>query len=385
MNSAPALWMMAWVMLTSTTCTLQPNGAESIAKRGAADLSPADTFPTSLHAQGPSNGRENVYEDGPGRLTKVPFRDLPCQKCHPETYADGTPVDAASYRPSCQDCHVDPGNDQVPQERCFQCHANGFNRYSAHRKAGLECMDCHTSNDVHGNGRIQETIYAPDAIEADCFDCHADVADDSIESHQIHMDSVDCSACHLETAETCYSCHLESYIEGGYQDRVLTEHSDFVMLVNNKERKVHTATYQTIPWKGKTFVGILPIFNHTIMDAEDSRTCGDCHDNDAAKEYKENGRIWVAKWNDQTKSLWLRKGVIPVPPDWPYRLKFDQITYAGSPDDPVPGYPSEDPENWTYLGNAPDLTQDFKDYVDPLTPRQMEELMKPYSESGSTK
>jgi len=31
------------------------------------------------------------------------------------------------------------------------------------------------------------------------------------------------------------------------------------------------------------------------------------------------------------------------------------------------------------------LTQDFKDYVDPLTPKQMEALMKPYPEAGSTK
>jgi hypothetical protein len=304
---------------------------------------------------------------------------MPCQSCHPETYADGTPVEKASYRPGCKDCHVDPGKDEVPQERCLQCHSNGFNRYSVHREALLECMDCHTLNDVHGNGRIQETIYASDAIEASCFDCHADVASDSSESHQIHMESVDCSACHLKSSETCYSCHFESYVEGGYQYRAFTEHLDFIMLVNNQEGKVHTATYQTLVWKGKTFVGLLPSFNHTIMKAEDSRACEDCHNNDAVKEYREKGEIWVAKWNEQSKSLWLRKGVIPVPPDWPNRLKFDQITYTGSPDAPVPEPPSEDRENWTYLGNTPDLTQDFRDYVDPLTPKQMEELMKDHS------
>ncbi|MBW2543323.1 MAG: hypothetical protein JRF15_14650 [Deltaproteobacteria bacterium] len=384
MTSICALWALAGVVLATAACAPQPRGPESAAKRSAAELTPGERFPTSLHARGPSNGRENVYEDGPGRLTKVPFRDLPCQKCHPETYADGTPVDEASYRPSCRDCHVDPlGNDPVPQQRCLQCHETGFDRYSVHREAGLECMDCHTSNDVHGNGRIQQTMYAPDAIEADCLDCHDEVVGDSIESHRIHLASVDCSACHLETAETCYSCHFESYVEGGYQDRVLTEHSGFILLANDKEGKVHTATYQTIPWKGKTFVGILPIFNHTIMKAEDARDCGDCHDNDAAREYGEDGRIWVARWDEETRSLWLRKGVIPVPPDWSYRLKFDQITYTGSPDDPVSGYPSEDPENWTFVGNVPDLTQDFKDYIDPLTSEQMEALMQPYSEYDS--
>jgi len=153
-------------------------------------------------------------------------------------------------------------------------------------------MDCHTLNDVHGNGRIQETMYAPDAIDAACTDCHDDLVDDAVKPHEIHLDTIDCGACHLETAETCYSCHLESYLEGDHQDRVLTQHDDFIMLINNKERKVHAATYQTIPWKGKTFVGILPIFNHTIMDAEDARDCGDCHNNDAVNEYKEEGRIW---------------------------------------------------------------------------------------------
>ena len=384
MKSAIVLSMMVGDLVVLSACTRQTQEPELSAGKSSGELSPADTFPTSLHARGPSNGRENVYENGPGLLTKIPFRDLPCQKCHGETYADGTLVDEASYEPGCKDCHVTPG-DEVPQDRCFQCHETGFDRYSVHREAGMQCMDCHTSNDVHGNGRIQETMYDPDAIEADCTDCHDDVSDDSLASHRIHMDTVDCSACHLETSETCYSCHLESFVEGGYQDRVLTKHVDFILLVNNKSGKVHTATYQTIPWKGKTFVGILPIFNHTIMKAKDARDCGDCHNNDAVKEYREEGRIWVAKWNEDAKSLWLRKGVIPVPPDWPYRLKFDQVTYMGSPDDPVPGYPSEDPENWTYVGNVPDVTQDFKDYVDPLTREQMDELMKDYSGYGSTK
>jgi hypothetical protein len=241
-------------------------------------------------------------------------------------------------------------------------------------------MDCHTSNDVHGNGRILETMYDPDAIEADCTACHVEVSNDSLASHEIHRDTVDCSACHIETSETCYSCHLESYVEGGYQDRVLTKHDGFIMLVNRKNGKVHPATYQTIPWKGKSFVGILPTFSHTVRNAEDARDCGDCHGNDAVDEYARTGRIWVARWDEDSKSLWLRKGVIPVPPDWPNVLKFDQVTYVGSPSDPVPGYPSEDPENWTYLGNVPDVTQDFKDYVDPLTQEQMEKLKADYSE-----
>jgi len=384
MKVAIVLSILAAFTVSLTVCTSHTQGPEPASPANLGELSAEERFPTSLHARGASDGRRNIYEDGPGRLMGVPYSDLPCQGCHPETYADGTPVDPASYEPGCRDCHVTPG-DAVPQERCGQCHDTGGERYSVHREAGLECMDCHTSNDVHGNGRVMETMYDPDAVEADCLACHAGVSSDSIDSHELHLDTVDCSACHLETAETCYSCHMESKVEGGNQDRVLTMHDDFIMLVNNKSGKVHAATYQTIPWKGKSFVGILPIFNHSIQNAEDARDCGDCHNNDAMAEYSKTGEIWVAKWDEDSKSLWLREGVIPVPPDWPKTLKFDHVTYAGSPSDPVPGYPSEDPESWTYVGNVPDVTQDFKDYVDPLTREQMEKLTVDYSGYESAK
>jgi len=84
---------------------------------------------------------------------------------------------------------------------------------------------------------------------------------------------------------------------------------------------------QTIPWKGKIFVGILPIFNHTIMDAENARKCGDCHNNDAVKEYREEGKIWVARWDEDNKSMWLRKGVEPLTHEQMLELMKD---YSGS-------------------------------------------------------
>ena len=114
------------------------------------------------------------------------------------------------------------------------------------------------------------------------------------------------------------------------------------------------------------------------MKAKDSRRCQDCHNNDAVQQYRDEGRIWVAKWDEEKKSLWLRKGVIPVPPEWSYRLKFDQITYSGQPDDKVPDYPAEDPENWTYVGNIPDRTNMFA--ARPLTRQQMDKLLKSYPE-----
>ena len=41
---------------------------------------------------------------------------------------------------------------------------------SSHLDAGMHCVDCHFSNDAHGNGHIYGEVAA--AIEIDCADCH---------------------------------------------------------------------------------------------------------------------------------------------------------------------------------------------------------------------
>ena len=136
MKSTLTWSMLIAVMVSSIACTMHTKERTPDSAAPVGELTPEERFPTSLHAGGLSNGRESIYEDGPGRLTNVHFRDLPCQKCHAETYADGTPVDEASYEPSCRDCHATPG-DEVPQDRCLQCHEAGIDQYSVHREAGL--------------------------------------------------------------------------------------------------------------------------------------------------------------------------------------------------------------------------------------------------------
>jgi hypothetical protein len=53
---------------------------------------------------------------------------------------------------------------------------------------------------------------------------------------------------------------------------------------------------------------------------------------------------------------------------------------SSQPEDEGPGYPAEDPENWTYVGNIPDRTNMFA--ARPLTRRQMNILLKSYSDSS---
>src|SRR5690606_30910488 len=41
---------------------------------------------------------------------------------------------------------------------------------SIHVDVGMHCVDCHFSQDSHGNGHIQGEVAA--AVEIDCVDCH---------------------------------------------------------------------------------------------------------------------------------------------------------------------------------------------------------------------
>ena len=98
--------LLAAAALLSSACTLHTQEPEPAPAARTDEPSPEERFPTSLHARGASDGFKNVYEDGLGRLTQIPYGDLPCHSCHPETYADGTTVDEATYEPGCRDCHA---------------------------------------------------------------------------------------------------------------------------------------------------------------------------------------------------------------------------------------------------------------------------------------
>ena len=64
--------LLAAVTVSSTACTLHTQEPQPAPAARTDELSPEERFPTSLHARGSSNGRKNVYEDGPGLLTQIP-------------------------------------------------------------------------------------------------------------------------------------------------------------------------------------------------------------------------------------------------------------------------------------------------------------------------
>jgi hypothetical protein len=328
--------------------------------------SPAN-FPTSLHAT--RQGKATFYSEENGgfeTLTGIPMSDLPCQKCHAKTYADGTTVEAASYEPGCKDCHAQVG-DRPSQEVCLGCHSRqGFeigNFSDVHREMGFECTNCHTQREMHGDGTLYSSMLEPGAMDAKCENCHATLADN--DSHNIHGERVDCTACHAQTLTTCYNCHFESQIAGGGKRFFKPPRTGFKLLIN-REGQVSTATMQTLVYQGKSFVVIAPFGAHTISK-EASSACSDCHNNAALQEYAETGRITVTRWNDEEGRLIGPQGVIPVPPDWQGVLQLDFLDYTGDPADP-----ETDATKWIFLKHGADLMQML--FGEPLTDEQMEKL-----------
>ena len=134
-----------------------------------------------------------------------------------------------SCHASCGECHVSRPNfakggfinghmfnkkpDQTNQ--CTACHGSrvgneftgetgqGHVHYTKH---DMDCMDCHSSKDLHGDGRSDHRDRYDVEGLAQCDDCHE--ADTGVEQHAIHGDKVSCYVCHAEPYANCYGCHV---------------------------------------------------------------------------------------------------------------------------------------------------------------------------------
>jgi len=135
-------------------------------------------------------------------------------------------------------------------------HGKNYNylQKDIHSESGMACIDCHTLNDVHGDGNIYSK--REQGVEIECNDCHGDNENYSAQktsrgnpmtnlekqndqtilrgkidgkSHNItqvqalagrgvlpvamqieaHMNKLECYACHSEWTAQCYGCHAK--------------------------------------------------------------------------------------------------------------------------------------------------------------------------------
>ncbi|MBM3287604.1 MAG: hypothetical protein FJY88_09700 [Candidatus Eisenbacteria bacterium] len=342
-------------------------------------------FPSSLHAK--RAGKATFYEaaDGFKTLTGVPISELACIKCHAANYADGTPVEHATYAPGCKDCHADPsdpGAAAVTDQICLGCHGRQGAEQTlfqdVHRSSGMGCTDCHSEDEMHGDGNVYPSFLAAGASRVGCEDCHTPSAQGNI-YHQTHLSKLHCSACHVKSVSSCYNCHFETEIvqekKRFFEQKPRT---GFKMLMNY-EGKVHTATFQAlVDVDGETFVALAPFFGHSITKADIA--CGDCHLQDGAgnprlQEYVDGGAISVTSWNaggSGAERLVGPTGVIPVTSDWKTAFRFAFLDYIGEASDPING-PVNLP-SWSY--HKEEMDGGHIVYGSPLTQDQMDALIE---------
>ena len=378
------------VCVEAPECTTNADCAEGqVCEAGvcvAAPLGPADTFPNSLH-DGIFKGMEYFYSAAQGgfeAVTGVPYDDLGCKVCHDKSrFENADPPVEWPGTDSCLNCHDDLSDPSagISDARCLGCHGRQGAEHGAlalsdvHHDAGFACMDCHSLNEMHGDGNDYNSIHESPSPE--CTDCHTDAGTatappTSVTEHTTHLDSIHCSACHMQSVISCYNCHFDSEIAGGGK-RAFTKQKDYLLLINRND-KVHGATFQSLVFEqNKTFAAIAPYYAHTIT--ADGRTCTACHANfggdvAAISEYNDTGTITLTTWDDAAEGaarLTGPAGVIPVPLDWATAFQFAWLDYTGDAATPVA---DTDPTLWVNFENGPSQATQML-FGTPLTDEQM--------------
>jgi hypothetical protein len=314
-------------------------------------------FSPSLHHT--TKGMEYWYDKANGgleTLTGIPYSSskLDCLNCHVA---------------SCDVCHKTVEGEKPlyttkaarNQEVCLNCHKRertimkmdkDSHQDDVHFAKQMQCMDCHTAGDVHGDGKEYNSMKQPGAQGAKCENCHKSAPQTA--SHQIHKDKLECKACHVRHVVSCSNCHIETLVNE--RKRVDIKLSGWVFLINYNG-KVTSATTQTFVAQGnRTFLMFAPQNSHSIM--KQGRKCQDCHDTEIVKQVQ-NGRLkltWLE--NSTLKNV---KGVIPV---------VDGVTYDCAYQDYKDG-------KWMPIENPPAPVIHYAGYGSPLTKEQLKKLAQP--------
>lgn len=265
-------------------------------------------FLSSLHHT--TRGMAYWYDKANGgleTLTGIPYADpkLDCLNCHVKscdvchkTVSGGTlsySVQAARNQDVCLNCHK--------RERTIMKFDKEAGQVDVHVSRQMQCNDCHSGRDVHGDGKEYNSMKQPGAIDAKCENCHESVPDSA--SHKVHGERLECKACHVRHVVSCQNCHFETIITE--RKRVDIKVSGWVFLMNY-DGKVTSANTQTFVAPGnRTFMIFAPQNSHSIM--REGRKCADCHGTDIVKQ-AQNGKVkltWLE--NNELRNL---KGVIPV-------------------------------------------------------------------------
>ena len=311
-------------------------------------------FLSSLHYT--ASGMGYWYDKSNGGLetvTGVPYSELGCKNCHVA---------------SCDGCHKTDIEGKAAystkaakdQAMCLKCHAREAsmmkidkveNHEDVHVLAGMQCMDCHTGSDVHGNGTEYASMKQVGALSPKCEGCHEKIAQTT--SHTVHAGKLDCKACHVRQVVSCTNCHFETLLKT--DKRVAVPVSGWVFLMNSNG-KVTSANMQTFVAQGnRTFLMFAPQFSHSVM--KNGRTCEECHATEAVAQAR-SGNVRLL-WLDSSGVRHAR-GAIPVPSGAKYELVFQ----------------NHQDGKWSVIENSPEPPIHYAGYGTPLSGAQLEKLAK---------
>lgn len=312
-------------------------------------------YNSSLHYTG--KGMAYWYDKTNGgleNLTGIPYSNLDCKNCHVT---------------SCDACHRTVINERPAyskmvarkQDTCLHCHKreasilqidSAANQQNVHSAKGMECMDCHTAREMHGDGIEYKSMKQIGAMDANCEKCHPSV-NPSI-SHKVHREKLDCKACHVRHVVSCSNCHFETLVKEG--KRVAIPLSGWVFLMNYNGKVTSANMQNFVVSDNKTFLMFAPQNSHSIM--KQGRKCDDCHATETVKKIREGklNLIWLE--NGVVKNV---KGVIPV---------IDGVIYDST-------YQNYKDGKWIPIANPPVPVIHYAAFGEPLSKEQLKKLSLP--------
>jgi hypothetical protein len=302
-------------------------------------------YTKSLHYT--NRGILSVYSKDHGgleQLTGMPAMEFGCDKpeCHAITcdvchkkVIDGK----ATYR-------VEPA---VANAACTNCHGDmAKDNPDVHFARKMQCMECHTTREIHGDGTDVETYLQPGFFDVRCEKCHSELSHSA--SHTVHGEKLDCTPCHVGEATTCYNCHIETRLKKGKESSIRLKN---VLFLVNHDGKVKLANFLSYVYQNKTMMTFAPTFPHKIVKG--GRTCTDCHNTQIVREIKE-GKFTLVQWKiDKMQNV---EGVVPV-----YDVAKWNLVFL-----------TKENEKWTPLKKHAEPLLNYSGYCSPLTDDQITKL-----------
>jgi thiosulfate/3-mercaptopyruvate sulfurtransferase len=165
----------------------------------------------------------------------------------------------------------------------------------------MDCMDCHTGDEMHGMGITAGGRYDGPQSPS-CESCHEDIMnpDSENEYHTEHSpNSLACQVCHSQSYMNCVNCHVEQTDDGVAFFRVEEYFLGFYIGRNSErteERPYHYVPVRHVPVDPESFsfygADLLPNYDdrptwvyttpHNIQrNTPQTQSCRSCHQRDA--------------------------------------------------------------------------------------------------------